>query len=110
MAMLQAVEVVADEAGRLAWLSAHLPACIDNGDVLVFASQKAKVDELTARLKAQGCRYAAPPLHFVWRLAGTFKGALIHRSSSQYPELALCRHCGFTVSAMHSSIFIILPE
>lgn len=56
---MQAVEVVADEAGRLAWLSAHLPACIDHGDVLLFASQKAKVDELTARLKTQGCRSAA---------------------------------------------------
>ncbi|KAK9816276.1 hypothetical protein WJX74_010687 [Apatococcus lobatus] len=55
----QVVDVVADEAGRLSWLVAHLPAFIDNGDVIVFVSQKAKVDELTGRLKAQGCRAVA---------------------------------------------------
>ena len=63
MTLVQVVDVVADEAGRLSWLSEHLPAFIDNGDVLIFASQKAKVDELTGRLKAQGCRCTTLPFH-----------------------------------------------
>ena len=63
MTMVQVVDVVVDETGRLSWLSEHLPAFIDNGDVLIFASQKAKVDELTGRLKAQGCRYMTLPFH-----------------------------------------------
>jgi superfamily II DNA/RNA helicase len=43
-------------AEKLAWLLGHLPGFIDAGDVLVFANQKAQVDELTAKIQAAGFR------------------------------------------------------
>ena len=53
---MQVAEVVADEAGKQAWLLSHLPSFIDHGDVLVFAGQKARVDELTDKLKVLNFR------------------------------------------------------
>ena len=50
---VQVVEVVAATA-KLPWLLARLPGFIDAGDVLVFANQKAHVDELTTKLQAAG--------------------------------------------------------
>ena len=54
---MQVVEVV-PAAEKLAWLLGRLPGFIDAGDVLVFANQKAQVDDLTAKLQAAGIRYA----------------------------------------------------
>ena len=50
---VQVVDVMAANA-KLQWLLARLPGFIDAGDVLVFANQKANVDELTAKLQAAG--------------------------------------------------------
>ena len=50
---VQVVDVVA-AAEKLPWLLTRLPGFIDAGDVLVFANQKAQVDELTAKLQAAG--------------------------------------------------------
>lgn len=51
----QVAEVVEDKA-KLTWLTEHLPRFVDQGDVLVFASQKLRVDDLTNELKAGGFR------------------------------------------------------
>ena len=56
----QVVEVVGEDA-KLAWLLARLPAFIDAGDVLVFANQKARVDEIFAALQAAGVRHVLTP-------------------------------------------------
>ena len=53
----QVVEVV-EEASKHKWLTDRLQGFIDQGDVLVFAGQKARVDELTDKLKAGGFRWA----------------------------------------------------
>ncbi len=52
------VAAVVEEAGKWAWLQARLQGFIDEGDVLVFASTKARVDELSAQLQAAGVRHA----------------------------------------------------
>ena len=39
------------EEGKRAWLLGRLQAFIDEGDVLVFANQKTKVDELAAAMQ-----------------------------------------------------------
>ena len=52
---VQVVEVV-PAAEKLAWLLGRLPGFIDAGDVLVFANQKAQVDELAAKILAAGFR------------------------------------------------------
>lgn len=38
------------------WLKVQLPAFIDAGDVLVFANQKARVDDVCQQLAAAGFR------------------------------------------------------
>lgn len=53
---MQVVDVVAANA-KLQWLLARLPGFIDAGDVLVFANQKANVDELTAKLQAASFKW-----------------------------------------------------
>lgn len=53
---LQVVEVLYDAAQKQKWLTDRLQQFIDDGDVLVFANQKARVDELTAALQAAGAR------------------------------------------------------
>ncbi len=69
------MDVVAT-SGKLQWLLARLPGFIDAGDVLIFANQKANVDELTAKLQAAGFKCAShsqtiafiaplPAIHYV---------------------------------------------
>ena len=58
LACTQVTDVVEDGA-KLKWLTDRLPAFIDQGDVLVFASQKLRVDELTGKLKAGGFRWCS---------------------------------------------------
>ena len=50
------VTAVVEEGSKLQWLTERLPGFIDQGDVLVFAAQKVRVDELTEKLKAGGFR------------------------------------------------------
>lgn len=47
----------------MAWLAGKVQEFIDQGDVLVFANQKARVDELTAKLKAAGVRSVILPAY-----------------------------------------------
>ncbi|EFN57854.1 hypothetical protein CHLNCDRAFT_6836, partial [Chlorella variabilis] len=55
----QVVEVVHDLGSKQKWLLDRLQRFIDDGDVLVFANQKARVDELAAALQAAGAKVAA---------------------------------------------------
>ncbi|PSC74148.1 DEAD-box ATP-dependent RNA helicase 24 [Micractinium conductrix] len=55
----QMVEVVHDIGQKQKWLLDRLQSFIDGGDVLIFANQKAKVDELAAALAGAGARVAA---------------------------------------------------
>ncbi|KAF8073162.1 DEAD-box ATP-dependent RNA helicase 24 [Scenedesmus sp. PABB004] len=68
----QDVEVLPGEAAKLPWLTAKLPALIDEGDVLVFVGQRAKADELTAALAGAG-----------------FKAAAIHGDMDQFTRMAV---------------------
>ena len=52
------MEVLASDAAKQAWLLAHLPQLVDNGQVVVFANHKSKVDELGAAAQAAGIRRA----------------------------------------------------
>jgi ATP-dependent RNA helicase DDX42 len=56
--LLLGLQVFPDEAGKAAWLSAQLEGFIDAGDVLVFAGQRARVDELVGRLQQAGVKAA----------------------------------------------------
>lgn len=53
------VEVFKDDTARQAWLLGHLSDLIDEGDVIIFAGQIARVDALTATLTAGGVRVGA---------------------------------------------------
>lgn len=55
----QVVQVVPSEAEKMPWLLERLPGLIDNGDVLVFASKKARVDEIESQLAQMGFKVAA---------------------------------------------------
>lgn len=55
-APLQVVDVVDNDDAKKVWLMSRLQALIDQGDVLIFASQKARVDQLCDQLKAAGIR------------------------------------------------------
>ncbi|XP_050236532.1 DEAD-box ATP-dependent RNA helicase 24 isoform X2 [Mercurialis annua] len=55
----QVVEVIPSDAEKLPWLLEKLPGMIDNGDVLVFASKKATVDEVESQLAQKGFKVAA---------------------------------------------------
>ena len=55
--VLQVAEVVEDSA-KWAWLQSRLQQFIDAGDVLVFASTQARVDELSGQLQSTGIKYA----------------------------------------------------
>lgn len=59
LALSQVVEVLYDAAHKQKWLLDRLQGFIDEGDVLIFANQKARVDELCAALQAAGARCAA---------------------------------------------------
>lgn len=50
-----------EEAKKLDWLLARLPAFVDAGETLVFANQIAKVEEVAEKVKAAGFRYLQLP-------------------------------------------------
>ncbi|KAF8107011.1 hypothetical protein N665_0129s0079 [Sinapis alba] len=55
----QVVSVIPSDADKLPWLLEKLPGMIDEGDVLVFASKKATVDEVEAQLTLNAFKVAA---------------------------------------------------
>ncbi|XP_059437229.1 DEAD-box ATP-dependent RNA helicase 24 [Corylus avellana] len=55
----QVVHVIPSDTEKLLWLLEQLPGMIDNGDVLVFASKKAAVDEIESQLAQKGFKVAA---------------------------------------------------
>lgn len=55
----QIVHVIPSDAEKMPWLLSKLPEMIDNGDVLVFASTKTKVDEIEHQLIQDGFKIAA---------------------------------------------------
>ncbi|KAJ9696679.1 hypothetical protein PVL29_008746 [Vitis rotundifolia] len=55
----QVVQVIPSDAEKLPWLLDKLPGMIDDGDVLVFASKKATVDEIESQLGQKGFKIAA---------------------------------------------------
>ncbi|GLT42648.1 hypothetical protein SLA2020_166380 [Shorea laevis] len=55
----QVVHVIPSDAEKLPWLLEKLPGMIDDGDVLVFASKKASVDEVESQLALKGFKVAA---------------------------------------------------
>ncbi|KAF5811027.1 putative RNA helicase [Helianthus annuus] len=55
----QEVQVLLSDSEKLNWLLEKLPELIDNGDVLVFASKKATVDEIESQLSQKGFKVAA---------------------------------------------------
>lgn len=46
--------MVESDAAKLRWLAGRMDGFVDEGDVLVFANKKAKVDELLASLTSNG--------------------------------------------------------
>ncbi|MCO5574722.1 hypothetical protein L7F22_028512 [Adiantum nelumboides] len=55
----QIVTVLPSDEEKLLWLFNKLPGLIDEGDVLVFASTKVRVEEVDARLRELGFKVAA---------------------------------------------------
>lgn len=55
----QVVQVIPSDADKLPWLLEKLPGLIDDGDVLVFASKKATVDELESQVAQKGFKVAS---------------------------------------------------
>ncbi|KAI4349749.1 hypothetical protein L6164_010309 [Bauhinia variegata] len=55
----QVVQVIPSDVEKLPWLLEKLPGMIDEGDVLVFASKKATVDEIESQLAQRGFKVAA---------------------------------------------------
>ncbi|KAL5983523.1 hypothetical protein ACLOJK_017610 [Asimina triloba] len=55
----QVVNVVPSDAEKMPWLLEKLPGMIDDGDVLVFSSKKATVDEIESQLIQMGFKAAA---------------------------------------------------
>lgn len=55
MVMVQVAEVL-EASAKWPWLQSRLAQFIDDGDVLVFASTQARVDELTAQLQGAGIK------------------------------------------------------
>ncbi|KAH9319005.1 hypothetical protein KI387_020774 [Taxus chinensis] len=55
----QVVNVIPSDAEKMPWLLNKLPELIDNGDVLVFASKKSKVDEVESQLIQNRFKVAA---------------------------------------------------
>ncbi|KAJ0052576.1 hypothetical protein Pint_00850 [Pistacia integerrima] len=55
----QVVHVIPSDAEKLPWLLEKLPGMIDDGDVLVFASKKASVDEIETQLVQTRFKVAA---------------------------------------------------
>ncbi|VFQ78545.1 unnamed protein product [Cuscuta campestris] len=55
----QMVQVLHSDAEKLPWLFEKLPGLIDDGDVLVFASKKATVDDIESQLSERGFKVTA---------------------------------------------------
>ncbi|KAM1166510.1 hypothetical protein PS1_026104 [Malus domestica] len=55
----QVVHVIPSDDEKLPWLLEKLPGMIDEGDVLVFASKKAAVDEIKSQLAQKGFKVTA---------------------------------------------------
>lgn len=55
----QVVSVVSSDAEKHLWLLDRLQAFVDDGDVLVFASTRLRVDELVLKLSEEGFKVAA---------------------------------------------------
>ncbi|OMO63998.1 hypothetical protein CCACVL1_22119 [Corchorus capsularis] len=55
----QHVHVIPSDSEKLPWLLEKLPGMVDEGDVLVFASKKATVDEIESQLSQKGFKVAA---------------------------------------------------
>ncbi|XP_028786327.1 DEAD-box ATP-dependent RNA helicase 24-like [Neltuma alba] len=55
----QVVQVISSDTEKLPWLLEKLPGMIDEGDVLVFASKKATVDEIESQLAQRAFKVAA---------------------------------------------------
>lgn len=55
----QVVNVLSSDMEKMPWLLDNLPGLIDHGDVLVFASKKATVDEIETQLIQKGFKVAA---------------------------------------------------
>ncbi|KAE8699599.1 DEAD-box ATP-dependent RNA helicase 24 [Hibiscus syriacus] len=55
----QVVHVIPSDSEKLPWLLEKLPSMIDEGDVLVFASKKATVDEIDSQLSQKGFKVGA---------------------------------------------------
>ncbi|XVF32906.1 hypothetical protein REPUB_Repub17cG0123200 [Reevesia pubescens] len=55
----QLVHVIPSDSEKLPWLLEKLPGMIDEGDVLVFASKKAAVDEIESQVSQKGFKVAA---------------------------------------------------
>ncbi|PIA36967.1 hypothetical protein AQUCO_03100010v1 [Aquilegia coerulea] len=55
----QVVHVLDSDPGKMPWLLGKLPVMVDDGDVLVFASKKAIVDEIESQLVQNGFKVAS---------------------------------------------------
>ncbi|KQK21989.1 DEAD-box ATP-dependent RNA helicase 24 [Brachypodium distachyon] len=55
----QVVNVLPSDAEKMPWLIEKMPGMIDDGDVLVFAAKKARVDEIENQLNQRGFKVAA---------------------------------------------------
>ena len=94
--MMVVFQVFADEPSKAAWLSGKLPEFIDAGDVVLFVGQRARVEDLVARLTAQGVR--AGGIHGdMDQVGGTDRMA--HQNMSFV-------HKGYNLKAWH----VILPS
>ncbi|KAI9082594.1 hypothetical protein K1719_035463 [Acacia pycnantha] len=55
----QVVQVISSDTEKMPWLLEKLPGMIDEGDVLVFASKKATVDEIESQLSQRSFKVGA---------------------------------------------------
>ncbi|KAG9457854.1 hypothetical protein H6P81_002362 [Aristolochia fimbriata] len=55
----QVVHVIPSDSEKMPWLLEKLPGLIDDGDVLVFASKKATVDDIETQLMQRGFKVGA---------------------------------------------------
>jgi ATP-dependent RNA helicase DDX42 len=55
----QVINVLPTDAEKMPWLISNLQSMVDDGDVLVFASTKLRVEELESKLAERGFKVAA---------------------------------------------------
>ena len=78
---MQVVEVVQEQA-KLEWLLSRLPAMIDSGEVLVFANQIVRVEEVAEKVKSAGHR-SAPGLAMSCLISFVIGSELASRRTGQ---------------------------